>query len=79
MIAKIQSYYMNNIQKELNYMSNDLTETVDNNHDTNREIGLDITPIQEQPLDLANLNYDPNNVETSERLEWLGFQKGTPS
>ncbi|CAB5351053.1 unnamed protein product [Rhizophagus irregularis] len=63
MIAKIQSYYMNNIQKELNYMSNDLTETVDNNHDTNREIGLDITPIQEQPLDLANLNYDPNNVE----------------
>ncbi|UZO15299.1 uncharacterized protein OCT59_006728 [Rhizophagus irregularis] len=27
MIAKIQSYYMNNIQKELNYMSNDLTES----------------------------------------------------
>ncbi|PKC57326.1 hypothetical protein RhiirA1_472661 [Rhizophagus irregularis] len=113
---------MNNIQKELNYMSNDLTEselrkstnitlvnsiislkennntvnfdgdnnlnqispsenfsntefaiTVNNNHDTNREIGLDITPIQEQPLDLANLNYDPNNVEND--LNGLDFKR----
>uniref|UniRef100_U9TEL1 HAT C-terminal dimerisation domain-containing protein n=1 Tax=Rhizophagus irregularis (strain DAOM 181602 / DAOM 197198 / MUCL 43194) TaxID=747089 RepID=U9TEL1_RHIID len=124
-IAKIRSYYMNNIQKELSYMSKDLTESelrestniasvnsiisleedddtvnidgdnnlnqtspsenfsntelaisnivdltaVDDNHDTNREIGLDITPIQEQPLDLANLNYDPNNVEIANNLD----------
>jgi hypothetical protein len=117
-IAKIRSYYMNNIQKELSYMSKDLTESelrestniasvnsiisleenddtvnfdgdnnlnqispsenfsntelaisnivdltaVDDSHDTNGEMGSDITPIQEQPLDPADLDYDPNDV-----------------
>ncbi|CAG8755942.1 ribonuclease H-like domain-containing protein [Rhizophagus irregularis DAOM 181602=DAOM 197198] len=114
-IAKIRSYYMNNIQKELSYMSKDLTESElrestniasvnsiisleedddtvnidgDNNlnhtspsenfsntelaisnivdltavDDTNGEMSSDITPVQEQPLDPADLDYDPNDV-----------------
>ncbi|PKC01284.1 hypothetical protein RhiirA5_426957 [Rhizophagus irregularis] len=101
---------MNNIQKELNYMSNDLTESElrkstnitlvnsiislkENNNTVNFDgdnnlnqispsenfsntefaISLDITPIQEQPLDLANLNYDPNNVEND--LNGLDFKR----
>ncbi|CAB4396463.1 unnamed protein product [Rhizophagus irregularis] len=39
----------------------DLT-AVDDSHDTNGEMGSDITPIQEQPLNPADLDYDPNDV-----------------
>ncbi|UZO24858.1 uncharacterized protein OCT59_017152 [Rhizophagus irregularis] len=30
--------------------------------DTNGEMSSDITPVQEQPLDPADLDYDPNDV-----------------
>ncbi|PKY17410.1 hypothetical protein RhiirB3_430032 [Rhizophagus irregularis] len=86
---------MNNIQKELNYMSNDLTESElrkstnitsvnsiislkENNNTVNFDGDNNLNQISpsenfsntefaiKQPLDLANLNYDPNNVENKQ-------------
>ncbi|GES99151.1 ribonuclease H-like domain-containing protein [Rhizophagus clarus] len=110
-IAKIRSYYMNNFQRELSYVSKNLTESelresinissvsniislgddndignIDGNNlnltlpssntelairnivdltaidGINEEMGSNIIPAQEQPLDPADLNYDPNDV-----------------
>ncbi|GES97518.1 ribonuclease H-like domain-containing protein [Rhizophagus clarus] len=110
-IAKIRSYYINNFQRELSYVSKDLTESelresinissvsniisLDNDDDIgnidgnnlnltlpssntelairniidltaidgiNEEMGSNIILAQEQPLDPADLNYDPNDV-----------------
>ncbi|GES95126.1 ribonuclease H-like domain-containing protein [Rhizophagus clarus] len=110
-IAKIRSYYMNNFQRELSYVSKNLTESelresinissvsniisldddddignIDGNNlnltlpssntelairnivdltaidGINEEMGSNIIPAQEQPLDPADLNYDPNDI-----------------
>jgi hypothetical protein len=109
-ITRIRSYYINNIQRELSYISKEMTEgelresiniasvnsiigleddndivNINRNNslpsenfsstelaisnivdltaiDDNKEIGADITPIQEQPLVPDDLNYNPNDI-----------------